>query len=192
MIQLTRRERQLAIGLTAVIVLWGLYALAIKPTRARIRTLQRVIPEKQAELRQLQAISTEYLALQKRSREWQTRLASQSHDFQLTTFLETVIERHKLTGHVVTMQPDTLQPQAGYSEVIVTLELQDISLKQLIDFLVAVESSDAVVQVGSLHIRKDTTNELLLDSTVGIYSPRPVRHAASASPAQNRESGLLP
>ena len=30
----------------------------------------------------------------------------------------------------------------------------------------------AVVQVGSLHIRKDATNDALLDSTVGIYNPR--------------------
>jgi type II secretory pathway component PulM len=180
MIQITRRERQLAIGLAAVIAVWGLYALAIKPTRTRIRTLQRVIPERQAELRQLQARSAEYLTLQKKSQELRAKLASQSHDFQLLPFLETVIERHKLAGHVVTMQPDTLQPQAGYSEVVVTLELQDISLRQLIDFLVAVESSDAVIQVGSLHIRKDATNELLLDSTVGIYSPRPTQHASTA------------
>ncbi len=183
--QFTRRERLLALGLTAATAVWGLYALAIKPTRARIRTLQRVIPERQAELRELQARSTEYLALQKKSRELRTKLASQSPDFHLPSFLETVIERHKLTGHVVTMQPDTLRSQAGYSEDVVTLELQDVSLRQLIDFLVAVESSDAVIQVGSLHIRQDATNELLLDSTVGIYSPRSTRHASGAQPAQN-------
>lgn len=179
--QFTRREQLLALGLTAAIAVWGLYALAIKPTRARIRTLQRVIPERQAELRQLRAKSAEYLALQKKSQELRAKLASQSPDFQLLPFLETVIERHKLTSHVVTMQP----PQAGYSEVVVTLELQDIPYRQLVDFLVAVESSEAVIQVGSLHIRKDSTNELLVDATVGIYSPRPTQHASSTQLAQN-------
>ncbi len=43
MIQITGRERLLAIGLIAVFGVWALYALAIKPTRARIRTLQRKI-----------------------------------------------------------------------------------------------------------------------------------------------------
>ncbi len=181
MMQFTRRERLLGLGLTAAIAVWGLYALAVKPTRARIRTLQRVIPEKQAELRQLQAKSAEYLALQKKSQELRTKLASQGHDFQLLPFLETVIERHKLTSHVVTMQP----PQAGYSEVVVTLELQDISYRQLVDFLIAVESSDAIIQVGNLHIRTDATNESLVDATVGIYSPRPTRHASGAQLAQN-------
>ena len=65
-----------------------------------------------------------------------------------------------------------MQPQPDYSETVVTIEMQDIALKQLVTFLTAVETADAVVQVGSLHIRKDATNDALLDSTVGIYSPR--------------------
>jgi type II secretory pathway component PulM len=188
MMQFTRRERLLGLGLTAAIAVWGLYTLAIKPTRARIRTLQRVIPEKQTELRQLRAKSAEYLTLQKKSQELQAKLASQSPDFQLLPFLEAVIERHKLTSHVVTMQP----PQAGYSQVVVTLELQDIPYRQLVGFLVAVESSEAVLQVGSLHVRQDATNELLVDATVGIYSPRPARQTSDAQLAQNRQSDSLP
>jgi type II secretory pathway component PulM len=172
MIQVTRRERLLAIGLAVFIGLWALYALALQPARARIRTLQRVVPEKRAELRDLQARSAEYLTLQKRMQQVQARLASQEADFQLLPYLEKMIDRHKLTGHVVTMQPDVLPLQADYSQVVVTIELREISWKQLVDFLVAVESSPAVIQIGSLHIRKDTANEALLNATLGIYSPR--------------------
>ena len=99
-------------------------------------------------------------------------MASQEPDFQLLPFLETLIEQHKLAGHVVTMGPDTLLPQTDYSEVVVTIELHEVSLKQLIDFLSAVETSTSVVRVGTLHIRKDPKNEALLDSTVGICSPK--------------------
>lgn len=183
MIQITRRERLLSVGLMAVIVVWALYGLVIKPTRNRIRTLQRVIPEKQAQLRQLQASSEEYMALQEQFQALQARMASQERDFQLLPFLETMIEQHQLAGNVVTMQRDILRPQPDYSEVVVTIELQDVSLRQLVDFLTAVEGSEAVIQVGSLHIRKDATNERLLDSTVGIYSPQ--FNAPPARLAQN-------
>jgi type II secretory pathway component PulM len=172
MIPVTRRERLLALGLAAVIAVWALYALALKPARERIRTLQRVIPEKQAQLRDLHAQSVEYLALQKAAQELQAKLAAQDVNFQLSRFLETMAQQHRLTSHVVTMQEDTMQSGPGYSETVVTMELHEISLKQLVDFLVAVESSPAVIQVGSLHIRKDPTNEALLDITIGIYSPR--------------------
>ncbi len=185
MIQVTRRERLLAVGVATVIAVWALYALALKPTRERIRTLRRVIPEKQAQLRDLNAQSVEYLAMQKAVQKLQAKLASQDAGFQLSRFLETMAEQHQLTSHVVTMQEDTVQSGPGYSEAVVTMELHEISLKQLVDFLVAVESSPAVIQVGSLHIRKDPTNEALLDITIGIYSPRVAPPAPGAQLAQN-------
>lgn len=109
--QITRRERLLAAGVTVVIGTWALYALAIRPATNRIRTLQRVIPEKQAELQDLQAKNGEYVTLRDDFAQARTKLASQEPDFELLPFLETTIERHKLTGHVTKMEPDTLQPQ---------------------------------------------------------------------------------
>ncbi|OHB65044.1 MAG: hypothetical protein A2Y76_09370 [Planctomycetes bacterium RBG_13_60_9] len=172
MIQITKRERLLSIGLIAVILTWVIYAQAVRPTRNRIHTLQRIIPEKQVELRQLQAKSAEYTAIRTEFAQLRAKMASQEPDFQLVPFLEAMIEQHKLAGHVVAMEPGTVQPQPDYSEAVVTIEFQDISLKQLIDFLTAVDTSTAVIQVGSLHIRKDTASESLLDSTVRIHSPR--------------------
>lgn len=172
MIQMNPRERLLSIGLLAALGFWAVWAFAIQPTRERIRTLERILPEKSAQVKDLQDKSIEYIAIEDRFKDLRARLASQDPSFQLLPFLETMIERHKLAGHVPTMRPDTVQPQPDYSESVVTIEMQDITLRQLLDFLTAVETSKAVVQVGSLHIRKDATNDALLDSTVGIYNPR--------------------
>jgi len=173
MIQISSRERLLAIGLTAMLAGWAVWTVAIKPTRQRIRTLERIIPEKQAQLQQLGATSVEYTVLWDEFQALRARMAAQDPNFELSTFLEATIERHKLAGHVTSMQQDLRQPQPDYSEMVVTIELQDITLRQLVDLLTTVETSAAVIRVGSLHIRKDATNDALLDSTVGIYSPRP-------------------
>ena len=183
MVQITSRERQLSIVLAIVAAVWTLYAFAIKPAQSRIRTLERVIPEKQTQLRDLQVLGNEYVAIRSEFQGLRTRMASQEPGFQLLPFLEAMIERHKLAGHVIAMQQNVLQPQPDYSEVVVTIELQDVSLKQLVDFLTAVECSEAVIQVGSLHIRTDRVNEAVLDSTVGVYSPR--LDAAAGQLAQN-------
>ena len=178
MIQVTSRERWLAIAMAAVIAVWALNAFALKPTRARIRTLQRVLPERQAQLRDLQAESAEYRALQKASQQVQAKLAAQNADFQLLPYLETLIERQKLAGHVPMMQPEEASSQTDYAPVVVTMDMHDVSLQQLVDFLAALESAQAVIQVGTLHIRKDATNEALLDCTIGIVSPRLAPHAS--------------
>jgi type II secretory pathway component PulM len=172
MFQITPRERLLSVGLTVAVGVWTLYALAVKPASDRIRTLQRIIPEKQAELRDLQAKSAQYTALQNEVARLRTKMGSQQSDFQVLPFLESVIERQELAKHVVTMERDTAQPQPDFSEVVVTIELHEVSLKQLVDFLGDVATPEAVVRVPSLHIRKDPSNEALLDSTVAISSPK--------------------
>jgi type II secretory pathway component PulM len=184
MIQITPRERLLSIGLTVAVAAWAWYALAVKPARDRIRTLQRTIPEKQAQLQELQARSAQYAALRNDLTRLRATMASQEPDFQLPPFLETKIERHQLARHVVKMEPDTLQLQADFSEVVVTLELRGVSLQQLIDFLSDLETSESVVRVGRLHLRKDPNNEALLDSTVAVSSPKLSRPALATQTAQ--------
>ena len=169
--QVTPRERLLSVGLIVVIAGWALFALVVKPARDRIRTLQRILPEKQAQLRQLETQSAQYTALRSEFARRQTQMTSPGPDFQLLPFLETLVERHKLTQHVVTMEPDSRQAQPAHAEAV-TIELRGLSLKQLIDFLSAVQTSESSVRVGSLHIRKNPANEALLDSTVGISSPK--------------------
>jgi len=171
MIQIAPREKKLAICLAAAIGVWTAWTFAVKPAQERIRKLERLLPEKQTQLRELQAKGTEYMALANEFKGLRAKMASQNPAFQLPTFIETMIARHKLAGHA-TMRANTVQPQPDYSETVVTLEIQDVTLRQLISFLSAVEETDAVVRVGSLHIRKDATNDALIDSTVEVYSPR--------------------
>ncbi len=182
MIQMNSREKLLSIGLVAALGIWAAWTLAVKPTQERIQTLERILPEKQAQVQELQAKGIEYVALENEFEDLRAKMAAQDPAFQLLPFLEAMIQRHKLAGHVTTMGQDTILPQPDYSETVVTIEMQDITLKQLISFLSAVETSEAVVQVGSLHIRKDATNDALLDATVGIYSPRMASLSAQLAP----------
>lgn len=182
MIQMAPREKSLAILMVATLGVWAAWTLAVKPARERIGKLERLIPEKQAQLRELQAKGAEYAALANEFKGLRAKIASQDPAFQLPTFMETMIARHKLAGHA-TMRANTVQPQPDYSETVVTIEIQDVALRQLVTFLTAVEETDAVVRVGSLHIRKDATNDALFDSTVEVYSPRVANASAQVAQA---------
>jgi UTP-glucose-1-phosphate uridylyltransferase len=180
MIQLTRRERRLGIGMIAVGAVWSLYGFVIQPVRDRIDTLRRIIPEKQNELREVQTLSDTYVSLRQEIETMQNRMADQDSDFQLLPFLEALIEQHQLTPYVVTMKRDTLPSQPGYSETLVEIGLEGIALKQLVNFLEAVETSGVLAQVGTLHIRKDAGDRMLLSSTIQIHSPRLSHNAVAA------------
>ena len=169
---LTRRERRLAAGLGVGIILWSLHVMVVKPTGARIRTLERILPEKQHELRELQARIDEYARLRDGSERFRAKMAAQDPEFQLLPFLEELLENHGLAKHVSNMVLNTVQLQPHYSETIVEIKLENASLKQLIDFVMAVESSDALAHVGSLHIHTAPENEASLHSTVQIHRPQ--------------------
>ncbi|UCD49855.1 MAG: type II secretion system protein M [Phycisphaerales bacterium] len=180
MIQLTRRERRLGIGMIVVGAVWSLYGFALQPMRDRIDTLQRIIPDKRSELREVRALSDSYATLRREIEAAQARMAAQDSDFQLLRFLESLIDQHQLTPYVATMKGDTLPSQPGYAETVVEIGLEGITLSQLVHFLEAVETSQVLAQVGTLHIRKTTGGSARLYSTIQISSPRVSHNTVAA------------
>jgi len=182
MMQTTSRERMLAALLMVAVAAWASYSLALKPARERMQTLQRIVPEKQAQLRDLRAKSVQYAALKRALDERRANLASQDPDFQLLPFLEATIERHKLAKQATMGGRDPLQPQPDYGEAVVTIELHNVSLQQIVDFLREVDTSKSAVHIGSLRICKAPNTQGLLNSTIEISSPKLSRPALASQP----------
>jgi len=177
MINLTLREKILAVGLTTFAVTWLMFALVFSPALERIRTLNRVIPDKQARLNQLVAKSTQYITLRDDLDSLHTKIDSQPHDFQLLSFLESLTAQCGLSEKVATMKQRVAQLESDYYETVVEIKLQRLTLTQLVDLLTRAESSDAVATTKSLYITKNPANTNLLDSVVEV-------HSARLSPAQ--------
>jgi general secretion pathway protein M len=171
MIRLTRREKILAVALAMLLGGWALFAIAVKPAIERTKTLRRVTSEKQDELEKLRVKSNEYISLRTNLDKVRTRIASQEKGFKLLPFLESLIRKQDLSQKVATMKQQVLKVGAGYSETIVEIRLESLTLKQLVDFLRNVESSNVLVRTRSLYIKKNLTNTELLDSVVEIYNP---------------------
>lgn len=181
MIQLTRRERRLGISVAVALAGWGLYALAVGPMRDRIRLLNRIIPEKQQELRELRAKSDEFLALDRAFADAQERIDQQDPDFQLLPFLESLTERPELEAYLARMeQLDAPGTRPEYAETLVEIGLQGIPLRHLLGLLRALEDSSVATQIASLHIRKPAEGKHQLDATIQIYSPKAHEDASIA------------
>ena len=181
MMHTTSRERTLTAFLLTALAACALYSLALKPARDRIQTLQRIIPEKRAQLRDLQAKTVRYTALKRTFDQQRANLASQDPNFQLLPFLEATIERHKLAKQATMGGRDPLQPQPDYGEAVVTIELHNDSLQQIVDFLREVDTSKSAVHIGSLRICKAPNTQGLLNSTIEISSPKLSRILAKPS-----------
>ncbi|MCK4627678.1 MAG: type II secretion system protein M [Sedimentisphaerales bacterium] len=167
--RLTHREKHLSFTAAAFIAAWVVYAFLISPTLARIKTLQRIIPENTAALRSLKTTSGEYLALRERFNTVQRRIAEQPEDFNLLAFLEKLTEQHKLADHVLSMKQQSQQLDELYKESIVIIELQDITFERLvIDLLARLDSAPAPLRIKTLYIAKNPSSNGLINATIQI------------------------
>lgn len=172
MIRLTKREKYFAAGLSAFALLWSLFAFAINPAKERIATLKRVLPQKQAELNKLSAAAEEYALLSDSRRLLLSKVASQGETFELLPFLESLIRKSGLEKNVAKMQQRVLPLGTDYSQTVVEMELNGLSLERIVDFLQKIESSDVLARTGSLYIKKSRTKKNLLDTVITIHNPK--------------------
>jgi len=172
MIRLTRREKLLALVLVIFAAGCLLFAFAIKPALARTKTLRRVISEKQDELEKLRATSKEYVVLRDRLENVRAKVASQDKEFELLPFTESLIREHGLENKVAAMNQQILDLGQSHSQTIVEIKLENLTLKQLVDFLRKIESSQALAKIKSLYIKKNMINTEMLDSVIEIHNPK--------------------
>ncbi|MFC1793341.1 hypothetical protein ACFL3Q_07120 [Planctomycetota bacterium] len=166
--RLTNREYWLAAGLVAFVAAWAFYMVSIGPALERIETLNRVIPEKQSELERLRIKTGEYIALQDVIEDLHTKIALQEKTFELLPYAESLIQECGLTKNVVTMKQQASQLETNYHETVVEIEMENLTLSQLFDFLQKIQSSKVLARTKTLHIKRNLTNADLLDSVVEI------------------------
>ena len=164
--RLTRKEQLLSISVAGLIAFWIMYSFVVNPALARLQTLRRTVPEKIATLQEINDKSNQYLNLQHRFKILQQQIASQPKDFVPVRFLENLIDQCRLSDHVLSLETQTLQLDDNYSESIVTIELNDVTLKKLVQFLSNLRSASPLLQIKTLDIRKNPADSHLLNSTI--------------------------
>jgi general secretion pathway protein M len=180
MIRLTQREQRFAIFMAAFVLVSAVYGLAIRPTRQRIATLERLIPDKKQELGQVQAKSREYLALRREFAEARSDATRQDPNFELPSFLESVVDRHQLTTRLISMQPTTLQSASGQGQTAVEISFEGIGMQELMAFLETLEKSDAPTTMGYVHIYHKEGRPAGLDAKIQILGPQHASNTVAA------------
>jgi hypothetical protein len=166
--RLTRREYWLAGVLVAFIAAWAFYAIGVGPALERIETLNRVIPEKQNDLEKLRTMAGEYTALNDAIEDLRTKIASQQETFELLPYAESLVQECGLTKNLVTMKQQTSQLETNYQETVVEIEMENLTLRQIFDFLQKIQSSKVLARTKTLYIKKNLKNSDLLDSIIEI------------------------
>ncbi len=159
-------------GITAIVLISLLYALAVRPALERTKTLKRVIPEKHKTLQALRTKSRQYLALQGGIDNLQINDTNSIDTTRLIAVLESITNKLNLKKNVEKMTQSTILIDSNYSEIVVQTKLNDITLEQLVQLLKETTQTHKFLRTKSLYIKTNKQNPNLLDSEIQISAIR--------------------
>lgn len=168
--RLTQREKQFAIGGAVFLGLIIAFQVLVRPALSRARTLKRVVAEKRQTLGELRTKSEEYNALRRQLEQIRLTIERQQRGRQMLSFIERVQKDCGLMQKVVYMTPTTTAISDVYEKTNVEVKFGAVTLDQIIQFLLKIESSELLVGISSLDIKCGIQNPALLDAVIQVVS----------------------
>jgi len=164
----TRSRREKVVLLAGGVVVAGflLYGLIQLPFayQERMRTLDRLILQKEADLKQLAELKAQHQKLHDRVSRIETRVAQDRQGFSLLSYLEEVATTVKIRSNIAYMRPQTMPQTEGYREMAVEVKVENAPLEQIIRLLTALEQSPHVLKVRRLHLKTRFADPNYLDA----------------------------
>ena len=167
---LTQREKQ---TITAGAILFGLivvFQIFVRPAIGRLRTLRRVVSDKQQLLGELRAKSEQYNTISGELEKIRLEMERKPEERKILSFVERIQKDSGLMQKVVYMKPSAMTVKDVYEQNTIEIKLQSITLDQLIQFLLKIESSEFTIGIRTLEIKCGLRDSALLDTTIQLVS----------------------
>ncbi len=167
---LTKREKIIVI---AGILSFGLllsFQVFIRPSLSRTKTLKRVVLEKREVLANLVTMSREYNSLQEQLERIRKSIANQQKDRKLLSSLESMQRDCGLSKNVVSMSPSTTAISNIYEKTNVDIKYGAVTWEQIIQLLSKIQSSDMLIGIKYLEIKRSLQNPDLLELVVQLVN----------------------
>ena len=116
--------------------------------------LDRSIVANERVLKEMTALGGEYAALKQRAEDIQHALARRPRDFTLFSYLEKKAAETQLKPNIKYINPSRPVAAGGFEESSAEMKLDAMTMKQITDFLFAVESPRDLVSVRKIAIAK--------------------------------------
>lgn len=154
---LIRKERQLAIAAAAILIIAMTYNSLIAPALERMDTLHRVIPEKRQELIEVTQTAHQITRLQNQLDGLQKTLADQPSDLSPQSALTEIIQESNLTTNQKNLTQRQRPIENHYIQTTLTLELQGLTLKQLVKLLGRCQNHTPKLTLQNLTLTRNNT-----------------------------------
>ncbi len=167
MLDFSKRETKILIlGLIFVILFLG-YQLGVEPVFKKRNDLARILSQKQIALEEMFLLQQKFFAISNSYDGKIKGLSNRNKNFSLFSFLDLKAQQSDIKENVVYMKPFTKKiADSLYVRAIVKIKLNEVYLKEFIDFLYLIESSKNGINITSLSLSKAGKNKKKLDAII--------------------------
>lgn len=141
------------------------YNWVLSPFVERLKVLDRLVSQKEVNLKQVLELREEYLQLQKDFSTIEEKLASKKEDFSLLSYLEKIATDQNIRTNITSMKPQASPLLDGYRETSVEVKIENTTLDKIVSLLTSIEGSPYLLKVKRLHLKTRFADPQYLDAT---------------------------
>jgi len=169
--RLEPRERLVIYGGLAILICFVFLQFIFAPYLAASKKLDRSLINRKADIVELKLLQQEYRNLQEQAGGIRKQLETRPPNFSLFSYLDGQASAAAVKDFISYMKPSTSENSQGdLVESLVEMKLQEIGLKQLVDFLQRIESPENVVSIKRISIQESGQQENSLDVIMQIVT----------------------
>jgi len=163
----SNREKYVLISGVSFLLLFFGIRLGILPIFEKRDNYERILKEKQIALEEMMTLQHQFQAV---SSDFDTRkkiLSNRKEGFSLFSFLDAEAQKGGLKDKVAYMTPSSKKMEkSAYSTDTVKFKLTEVCLKELMDLLYHIETSENGVTITALLLTKTGKNNDRLDAVI--------------------------
>lgn len=163
----SREKRVLAGGTLFVLCFFVVQLVVIPFWNSRVK-LEISIERKSAELVKIKQLQEEHQRLKVQEGGIREKIMERSPGFTLFTFLDKQVTKAQVKKQIKYMKPSTLEGDDDLNESAVEMKLQRTTLKDLVSFILLVESEENVVSIRRISIQESGGGQGYLDVIMQI------------------------
>jgi len=164
MFNFSNREKNILISGVIFLVLFFGLQLGIVPVFEKRDNLHRILNDKQAAVKKMVELQQQFLAVSSHFDTKLMDLTTREKNFSLFSFLDALAQQNSVKENVVYMKPFTKEIEnSEYLRASVKVKLKEVYLKELVDFIYRIESSENTVTIKSLSLLKAGKKKTKLD-----------------------------
>ncbi|MFC1838702.1 hypothetical protein ACFL1N_03905 [Thermodesulfobacteriota bacterium] len=164
------REKIFVYAAVVIICLFLIIELLFIPAFNKKDRLEKELIAKEEGIKELAEMSQKYQQLDRLSGSIEKVISNRNRGFTLFSFLETTAGQAKVKGNITSMKPSETKGLDNYTEIMVEVKLESITLEQLADYLYLIEKPDQLVFIKRISITDNKREKGHLDSILQVLT----------------------